>query len=438
MSERARQIDDYVKTHPACNTERIERYELAGEIEKLVVLRLPLSYLVYNIRNGRFAAELMELEADLGRFVDPLNPEDAGLLEELLLRESNAATYLIRDIQRRGQLNHGAIAHDGRIVDGNRRVAVLRRLYEETGEEKFNYFEAVRLPPDITPKDLWRIEAGLQLAYDLKAAYGPINELLKIREGLQAEISRRVMAIILGGDNTVQKVKEKEERLSLITEYLAHTGQPNKFSAAERRHEHFINLQNIMRRKHFKGLSSAEKTKFILRAYDYIASGVGHMKIREMGKVLAEADVTRDFLKEAHEVANPGKGVEEEDFGEISVEEASDILDQILEEESDVADVDEEEETLEGEAGARPDVVADRPLPVTYPKVKKELLVVLEIAVDRVDARREREKPRKLLKKAVHAIETLSEIEASKLRPLRVDMEGLARILGDIIDKIKG
>ena len=34
-------------------------------------------------------------------------------------------------------------------------------------------------------RDLWRIEAGLQFAKDFRLEYGPVNELLKLKEGLE-------------------------------------------------------------------------------------------------------------------------------------------------------------------------------------------------------------------------------------------------------------
>lgn len=187
-SRNAKELDDYIASSPECKLNRSEPYEIRGNREELEVYRFPLSYLAYNIRNGRFASELRELESDLGKFLDPENPDDARRIEELLLKDKNQAKFMTKDMMRVGQLRPGAITWDGRIIDGNRRVAVLRRLHDETSEERFNYFEAVRLPPNMSAKDLWRIEAGIQLSYDLKATYGPINELLKIREGLDAEM----------------------------------------------------------------------------------------------------------------------------------------------------------------------------------------------------------------------------------------------------------
>src|SRR5467141_2979092 len=180
---RAQAIDDYFETHPDdVIAGRMQPYELDGRREDLQVYRLPLNLLSYSIRNGRFAAELRELEATRGKHLDPERASDANEIENLLLKDTLKAAWLHDDIERVGQLTPGVITFDGAIIDGNRRVTVLHKLYAETGQKKYDFFEAVMLPSGVAKEDLWRIEAGIQLSADLKVSYGPINELLKIKE----------------------------------------------------------------------------------------------------------------------------------------------------------------------------------------------------------------------------------------------------------------
>lgn len=229
-NSRATALDDYLKSHaPAKLSGRIEIYSLDGKRRELEVYRLPLDKLYYNIRNGRFAAQLAELEAKEGRHLDPLNKKDAEKIELLLLSDADKTEWLRKDLKRVGQLQPGAITWDGAIINGNRRFAVLSELKRETGNEAFGFLEAVRLPRTLSPKDLWRIEAGLQLAVDLTEAYGPVNELLKIKEGLDYGLSRQEIALTLGGDNTAVVIASKVELLALIEDYLRFTNRPRGY-----------------------------------------------------------------------------------------------------------------------------------------------------------------------------------------------------------------
>jgi hypothetical protein len=65
-------------------------------------------------------------------------------------------------------------------------MATLEELYSEDPNKKWENLWAVRLPKDISEKDLWRIEAGLQLSKKKVADYGPVNNLLMISEESRA------------------------------------------------------------------------------------------------------------------------------------------------------------------------------------------------------------------------------------------------------------
>ena len=77
-------------------------------------------------------------------------------------------------------------------------MAVLKSLNDGDPLQKYQFLEVARLPSGVSEKDLWRIEAGIQMAKEEKLEYGPINERLKFREGIDAgfgptEISRVLM-----------------------------------------------------------------------------------------------------------------------------------------------------------------------------------------------------------------------------------------------------
>src|SRR5437879_1162227 len=131
------------------------------------VYRLPINLLAFNIRNGRFAAELKAKERDAKRALDPLDPDDAAIIAELLLhQDANATEVLKADLKKVGQTEPGIITHDGFVINGNRRMAILQELHKEEPTGRFAFLDAQILPPEIDAKDLWRIEAGIQLSRD--------------------------------------------------------------------------------------------------------------------------------------------------------------------------------------------------------------------------------------------------------------------------------
>jgi hypothetical protein len=175
-SERSRRIDAAVHQPSAKSEAGKSPVVIAGRKELLPVYRLPTALLAFNIRNGRFAAELKAKEHQLGRVLEPLVPEDEQIIQDLLVNLDRGATQLLQqDIEAIGQTDPGIITHDGFVINGNRRLAILHLLHTEDRTGRFEYLEVVRLPPDVSEKDLWRIEAGLQLSRDKRLEYGPVT-----------------------------------------------------------------------------------------------------------------------------------------------------------------------------------------------------------------------------------------------------------------------
>jgi len=99
----------------------------------------------------------------------------------------------------------------------------------------------VILPKDTTGEDRWRIEAGLQLGINERWDYSPINELLKVRDGVRLYedmISRgklkknadpvHLVANAIYGKTEAQ-IGEMVRRLDLIDEYLQFIKRPGAY-----------------------------------------------------------------------------------------------------------------------------------------------------------------------------------------------------------------
>lgn len=428
QNERADVISDYLKEHQGAILGRKEPYEIDGKRNELDVIRLPLNDLVYNIRNGRFAAELRELEASEGRRLDPEFEKDKEKIEELLLQDQTKTEWLKRDIRRVGQLKPATITYDGFIINGNRRAAILNLLYKETGDPRFAYLEAVRLPPEVTAPDLWRFEAGFQLAVELKADYGPVNELLKIKEGKDYGLKNKEIALILGGDNTAETVQMKIKRLELIEDYLVYFGQDKRYSSVRRQVEHFINIANIMHRTEWKRLSPDQQSLILHAAYHLIHdTDLAHLEIRKIGLLVKEdPKAAIDFANSVLEIS----GVQRE-------HEAKTKYQQLTFEPSD-------EEIAELETKL---IVPDPPItkppkakksdeslrevkskPPTDETKKEQLKDLFSSTIEKVALVKEKKKPGQIIKRVESNLQALNEVSNEHLKPYKNDFQRIEEL----------
>ena len=229
-------------THAATKTSRKELFWLKGKKEELEVYRIPINLLYFNIENGRYADKMIQLCADNpGVHIDPTQDQWKEQIGSMLRgqypgTESDRAPYenLRSDILSKQQLKPGVVLSDGGVLDGNRRLAVLLDLANtEKNATRFEYFDGVILPSEVGAEDRWRIEAGLQIGRDEKLAYSPINQLLKIREGLRLfkalkHPEHEIAKTLYGIPET--EIKKDIRKIHLIDEYLEFIGRSSAYN----------------------------------------------------------------------------------------------------------------------------------------------------------------------------------------------------------------
>jgi hypothetical protein len=266
---------------------RVEVHWLGNNRKELEVCQIPIEHLYFNIENGRYADKMIRLRNEHpGTDIDPKEEKWKLEIEKMLAGEardtaSDKAAFekLLEDIGSRTQLRPGVVTEDGGVIDGNRRLAALRRLNGDD-RARFRNFEAVILPRDTTTEDRWRIEAGLQLSANERWDYSPINELLKVREGVRmyedmvrtgrvkrdADPIQLVAKAIYG--KTEAYVREMVRRLDLIDEYLIFTKRPRAYDkvGAARLSEDFVEAARIVQaaENSGQGLAFLAKLKSVL------------------------------------------------------------------------------------------------------------------------------------------------------------------------------
>ena len=306
--ENAKKIDDYIAQNPDCKLPKTHSVIIKGESHDIQVYKLPLDLLFFNIKNGRFAAEYLELKEKIGRDLEPGNPEDKKIIQKMLLElDAKKSLDLENDLRRYGQRDPGICTLDGNVHNGNRRMSVIHNIVE-TGDMSFNFLQVARLPPGVNEQDLWLIEAGIQLSKNVQLDYGPINTLLKFKEGIDAGLTAIQVAKNLYGYGDEKQILEKLEILKSITKYLKFIGEPNHFKKADGIVEHFIDLNKIVAAEKRSGASTDELLAFQNIGFQLIFDGVTQRDLRAMKKIIAE-EKSRQQLFKAVEHSKPEPSV---------------------------------------------------------------------------------------------------------------------------------
>ncbi|MCE9653238.1 MAG: hypothetical protein K8Q89_09355 [Nitrosarchaeum sp.] len=300
-------LQEYIdKNKDKCLTPERVPVLLKGKKELLFVYNIPLDYLYFNIKNGRFKAEYLELvRKNGGKELDPTKKDDAKKIQTLLLNldliETKRTTL---DIKQRGQWNPGIMTHDGFVIDGNRRLSILQNLARE--DSKFNVMKVARLPSTVDKNDLWKLEAGIQLGKDEIVRYGPINELLKLKEGVDANLSPSEIANTLYGFKDDSEIIRKLDRLKLIEEYLEFNGVPQKYSKVKGKVEHFINAQNILDFYYAREADMVLRKALRRAIWALISDGRSHLEIRKIRDMIKlESEKALEWIKKIAEKSKP-------------------------------------------------------------------------------------------------------------------------------------
>ncbi|SRR6266567_5214074 len=309
-SQKEIEIDAYIGQHPSAKMKVPANVYYHGKPHELDVYRLPTKLLIFNIGNGRFAAELMAENRKLRRKLDPTKAEDKKIIRRLLLEQNADETKaLTEDIRANGQLDPGIITADGAVINANRRMAVLQTLFDDTQKEQFEFLNVARLPKGIDEKDLWKIEAKLQFGRDFRLEYGPVNELLKIRAGKIAGLTEKQISDALLGRYTKKQIETKLEILKLIDSYLASIKKPGEYKEIEGNVESFISLQSyvIAPLKRDPKLKS-EVPKVAAIGFAMVKGGEHtHWNIRKLRKIVETPDAKRLLYGALDASGNPDK-----------------------------------------------------------------------------------------------------------------------------------
>jgi hypothetical protein len=331
--------------------DRPQRLWAKNAYRVFTVYRAPTELLILNPTNRRFTAERMEFEAALGHALDPIaREEDEKSIISLLLdrdhqiegarivgKQSKATDALSVDWDKRQQEQPLWIRSDGLVSNGNRRLALLKRLADQRGRDGYDWVDVIVLDdPPYDDDDVFEMEAREQLTEGLKMRYSDLNQLLTLRDAADREqiswhedasvleIAGRLQHLVRR--NNVAYAKIQLDAIRYMQDYLEHIGEAENFPRLRRSVERFRDVGKNMA---WVRREDPEREADMLEAcYGAISSGKRYGAVRGLRIMLAtNPDKFDELLKEMRQVedeAPPDEDApddeaiaeEEEEFGD--------------------------------------------------------------------------------------------------------------------------
>ena len=109
-----------------------KRIRYSGDVKTFIEYEIPMDLIIYNVENGRIASLVKSYEREHSS-LNPEKEEDAKQIAQFLYDSNDTANKKTRkNIIENGQLETGIITCDGVLVDGNRRVSLMRQILEDS------------------------------------------------------------------------------------------------------------------------------------------------------------------------------------------------------------------------------------------------------------------------------------------------------------------
>jgi len=155
------------------------------------IFLVPIELLRFRKDNGRIASDVLDYETNIG----PLEEEDQAAQEQILKflknKDPEKTSTLKQSILHRGQDLPAIITCDGFLINGNRRMMVLKELVSERHSGDFGLMKVVILPSEKEPggapteREIEQIENRYQLQEEGKAEYYGFDRAISIRRKIQ-------------------------------------------------------------------------------------------------------------------------------------------------------------------------------------------------------------------------------------------------------------
>ena len=189
---------------------------------ELPVVEVDVAWVRFSTLNHRTKAEQLSQTTRSGHhtlFTDDPMGKTAQTAQYKILSSQSGFEELKEDLENRGQREHAVITADGVLINGNRRAAALRSLFEDESNLDCRYVRCLVLPSDATPAELIHLETELQVAKDFKQDYSWVNRALLIEE-LYNNNGRSFEKVAAMMHRAVKDIREDFEKIQQVNQLV--------------------------------------------------------------------------------------------------------------------------------------------------------------------------------------------------------------------------
>lgn len=285
-----------------------KKMNIKGQVRNMDVYRIPIDRLYYNDKNDRIATWISKYESENGniRSLDTKAYNDK-IQEYIIKSDKQKFVTTMNNIRNFSQLEAGVVFIDGRVIDGNRRFTCLRKLFQDTGDQSFAYFDAVILNNEISEKEIKLMELVLQHGQEGKVDYNPIEKLVGIYRDIIKDKLFDVKEYAKSIDTKESDVEKSVQLAGLMEDFLEYINAPEQFYIA-RELEIDGPLNEIYNIKKRIGSDEEKWEKVRIALYDNMLVKTNNQEsgditriIRDFGKKVVENDEIFDTYFEKHE-----------------------------------------------------------------------------------------------------------------------------------------
>ncbi len=211
----------------------LKKMNIKGTVKMMDVYRIPLDLLYYNDQNDRIATWISKYESEHGDITEKSVEERNEIIEDYIIKsDKQRFNDTMNNIKNLSQLEPGVVFIDGRVIDGNRRFTCLRKLFKDTADEKFNYFEAVILDNEMSEREIKLMELILQHGQEGKVDYNPIEKLVGIYRDIIKKELFDVKEYARSIDAKITEVEKSVELAKLMEDFLEYINANEQFYIA--------------------------------------------------------------------------------------------------------------------------------------------------------------------------------------------------------------
>ena len=218
--------------------------------------KIPIEYIVFNHVNDRFASSRREYEANTKKSLIRDDIDSQKVIEDFIWKSNETRNNeTLENLLKVKQEQPGVINREGLVLDGNRRAALILKIYtspegtfKNIDKNEFKHYEAIIIPEDLTDEEIHLIETNLQMNTDDKVEYNPIEKYLKVDSLYKSGFSYQSIVANMKTFKTVKEVEESHRIYHLMCEYLESIDAKDRFSliTKNKSEDLFIKLEKTL------------------------------------------------------------------------------------------------------------------------------------------------------------------------------------------------